>query len=547
MNRLRVASLQYFVRPIQDFSDFRDQVRGLVRTAADYGCQLLVFPEYFTIQLLTLGDIERPMVEQVRWLADWGPKFKELMGGLAAECHIHIAAGTIPTRSEATPERLYNECFFFGPDGTFGSQPKLHMTRFEKDVWKVSPGKGLRLFDTEFGRVAIAICYDVEFPEIARAAARQGAVLLIVPSYTDDRQGFLRVRYCAHARTIENQMFVVHSGTVGSLPMVPAVSLNYGQASILTPSDFSFARDGILAEGVPNQESMVIGELNLGLLRSSRFRGTVLPLRDSRRTAELVAETQVVSLIPAGGDAAAPHKKKSLRSRITIRSTQEGDFAGIRDLARLIYPDIAPWSDEQLGAHLAIFPQGQFVAVDTSSDQIVGMCSGLIIDWDRYDAGLDWSGFTAAGSYSNHDPVDGGTLYAADVMVRPGLQGHGIGKRLYRSGRFGLARQIGLRRILAGSRLRGYHRYSSKMSAEDYVIEVIHGRLNDPTLSFQLKQGFHVLTVKGGFFQGDPESEGWTAVIEWLNADVAEPKDYDQGDARYRVPRIEQPPETSTS
>lgn len=547
MNRPRVASLQYFVRPIRDFGEFQEQVRGLVRTAADYGCQLLVFPEYFTIQLLTLGDIESPMQEQVRRLADWGPEFMELMGGLASECHIHIAAGTIPTRDKTKPERVYNECFFFGPDGSFGSQPKLHMTRFEKEVWKVSPGKGLRLFDTEFGRVAIAICYDVEFPEIARAAARQGAVLLIVPSYTDDRQGFLRVRYCAQARTIENQMFVIHSGTVGSLPMVPAVSLNYGQASILTPSDFAFARDGILAEGIPNQESMVIGELNLSVLRSSRFRGTVLPLRDSRRTAELVAETEVVSLIPANEQGASSEKKKSLRSRIVIRGTQEGDFAGIRDLARLIYPDIAPWSDEQLGAHLEIFPQGQFVALDHASGQIVGMCSGLIIDWDRYDASMDWSGFTASGSYSNHDPVNGGTLYAADVMVRPGMQGHGIGKRLYRHGRFGLARQIGMRRILAGSRLRGYHRYASQMSAEDYVVEVVNGRLNDPTLSFQLKQGFHVLTVRGGFFKGDPESQGWTAVIEWLNDDVAEPQDYGQGDPQYRVPIIGASPESTQS
>src|SRR5690606_19856821 len=157
----------------------------------------------------------------------------------------------------------------------------------------------LKIFDTDFGKMAIAICYDVEFPEIARTAARAGCTVLIAPSCTDDRQGFLRVRYCAHARAIENQMFVIQSSTVGSLPMVPAVSLNYGQASILTPSDFSFSRDGILAEGIPNQESMVIGELDLALLAEQRASGTVLPLLDSEKTSALLTEVDLVSVIPS--------------------------------------------------------------------------------------------------------------------------------------------------------------------------------------------------------------------------------------------------------
>jgi predicted amidohydrolase len=104
------------------------------------------------------------------------------------------------------------------------------------------------------------------------------------------------VRYCAQARAIENQLYVIQSPTVGSLPMVPAVSLNYGQAAILTPSDFPFSRDGILAEGVPNQESMVIGELNLVTIEESRTTGTVLPLRDSATTAQVVATMEVVTL-----------------------------------------------------------------------------------------------------------------------------------------------------------------------------------------------------------------------------------------------------------
>lgn len=285
--RIRVATLQYLIRPVESFDQFAAQVTGLVETAADYKCRLVLFPEYFTLQLLTLGDVRAPIREQVKRLAGFVPRYVELFRALAARHRLYVCAGTIPV---AEGDDIFNESFFFGPDGAHRVQPKLHMTRFEAEEWIVRPRNRLKLFDTALGKVAIAICYDVQFPEIARAAARRGAKILLVPSCTDDRQGMLRVRYCAQARAIENQMFVLTSHTVGSLPMVPAVSLNYGQAAILTPSDFPFARDGILAEGIPNQETMVIAELEMGSIQRARSSGTVLPLLDSERTASVVAE-----------------------------------------------------------------------------------------------------------------------------------------------------------------------------------------------------------------------------------------------------------------
>lgn len=295
LDRLRVATLQYFIRPVRTFDEFRDQVESLVETAEDYKCRLLVFPEYFTVQLLTLGNVKRPIHEQILDLAQQSTRFIELMRDMAMQNNLYIVAGTIPVLDPAT-HVLRNECYFFGPSGKYGMQGKLHMTRFEKEEWLVHSHQKLQVFETEFGKVGITICYDVEFPEIARAAARLGAHLLIAPSCTDDRQGYLRVRYCAHARAIENQMYVVVSSTVGSLPMVPAVSLNYGQAAILTPSDFAFSRDGILAEGIPNQESMVIGDLNLKTIAESRNSGTVLPLEDSKRSAEIASHVEVITL-----------------------------------------------------------------------------------------------------------------------------------------------------------------------------------------------------------------------------------------------------------
>jgi predicted amidohydrolase len=295
VDRIRVASMQYFIRPIREFEQFEDQVSALVDTARDYKCGLAVFPEYFTLQLLTLGDTRRKIDEQVRVLASYVPRYVELMSGLAKRHGLYIAGGTIPVVDEGGDE-VYNQAFLFAPSGKWDVQGKIHMTRFEREEWFVSPRSRLRVFETSFGRLAILICYDVEFPELARVAARAGARILLIPSCTDDRQGFYRVRYCAHARTIENQVYAVQSPTVGSLPMVPAVSLNYGQAAILTPSDFPFARDGILAEGMPNQETIVIGELNLTTINENRETGTVLPLRDSQHSSEVAKGLEEIIL-----------------------------------------------------------------------------------------------------------------------------------------------------------------------------------------------------------------------------------------------------------
>ncbi len=293
--RIRVAAAQYFVRPVRTFEQFAEQVEAVVEVVAGYRCRLLVLPEYFTMQLLTLHDIRRPIAELVLEVAGHRDRFVELMRDLARQHGLYIVAGTIPAMDDGD-DRVFNDAYFFSPSGDFDVQGKLHMTRFEREEWHVSPRNRLKVFETDFGRLAIAICYDVEFPELVRAAAHQGVHLLAVPSNTDDRKGFLRVRYCAHARTIENQLYVLHSPTVGTLPRVADMSLNYGQAAILTPSDYPFARDGILAEGVLNQEDIVIGELDMHAIEEARTFGTVLPLNDSHRTRELIRDLDVVPL-----------------------------------------------------------------------------------------------------------------------------------------------------------------------------------------------------------------------------------------------------------
>lgn len=292
-DRVRVASCQYFIRPIEAFEDFLEQVRSVVATAAGYHSRLLVLPEYFTLQLAALDDPHKPVADIVRGVANHLPRFIEFMSGLSKRYEMYIVAGTIPTVDD--DELVRNDCYLFAPSGEWHCQGKLHMTRFEREDWDVIERDRLTVFETDFGRMAVAVCYDVEFPELVRSLARYGVDILAVPSSTDDRHGFLRVRYCAHARAIENQLYVIHSPTVGGLPWVPDLSLNYGTAAILTPCDYPFARDGILTEGVLNQEMVAIGELDMHTIASSRTFGTVLPLSDARHTLELSHNIDVVT------------------------------------------------------------------------------------------------------------------------------------------------------------------------------------------------------------------------------------------------------------
>ena len=221
------------------------------------------------------------------------------------------------------------------------------------------------------------------------------------------------------------------------------------------------------------------------------------------------------------------------RKGIRTRQMRRADFPGIVALTQAVYPTSRPWSEAQLESHLEVFPEGQVVAEDTATGEIVGMAASLIVFWDDYDMSSSWRDFTAAGMFTNHDPAMGRTLYGAEVMVHPARQGSGIGGLLYNSRRR-IAKRFGLLRIRAGARLRGYGAHADRMTPDEYVDKVEAGEITDPTLSFQLKRGFHVLAVVQGYLRDDPESLGYAAVIEWLNPDVATAEDYDRARQRGR-------------
>lgn len=205
------------------------------------------------------------------------------------------------------------------------------------------------------------------------------------------------------------------------------------------------------------------------------------------------------------------------RPEITVRRTRAEDLDALIALCRTVYPFSQPYDERQIRSQLRVFPEGQMVAVardpETGEETVVGMAASLILSWDDYEIQDAWRDFTDHGLFTNHDP-EGRTLYGAEVMVHPDWQGRGVGSKIYEARRR-LARRLGLLRIRAGARLRGYHRVADRMSARDYVERVIAGELQDPTLTFQLNRGFRVLHVISGYLKGDPESLGWAALIEY--------------------------------
>lgn len=275
---VRICVVQYQMRAIRGFDEFAAQCEYFVDVASGYRTDFIVFPEMVTLQLLSFMPNERPGLA-ARSLANFTPDYLSLFSNLAIKYNVNIIGGSHFTVEDGI---LYNVAYLFKRNGEIGKQYKLHITPSEKKWWGVQAGNQIEVFDTDKGRIAIQICYDVEFPELSRIAASKGAHIIFVPYCTNDRSAYLRVRYCAQARAVENQVYVAIAGTVGNLPFVDNLDISYAQSAIFTPSDVTFSRDAIAAECTPNVEMVIIHDLDLETLRRARKEGSVLNWEDRR-------------------------------------------------------------------------------------------------------------------------------------------------------------------------------------------------------------------------------------------------------------------------
>jgi predicted amidohydrolase/GNAT superfamily N-acetyltransferase len=275
---VRIGVVQWQMRPAARLETVLDQAEYFIDTVSDYRSDFILFPEFIIAPLMVNYNHLSP-AEAIRELAKHSEPLFEKMKEFAVSYNVNIISGSAPVVERG---KLYNCAFLCRRDGTSEMVRKIHITPSERESYGMTGGNELRVLDTDCGKIGILICYDVEFPELPRLLREQDMEILFVPFMTDLQTGYQRVRFCAHARAVENECYVAISGNVGNLPRVDNMDIQYSQSAVFSPSDFAFPSNGIVAEATPNTEMVLICDVNLDLLKDLHEGGSVRNLKDRR-------------------------------------------------------------------------------------------------------------------------------------------------------------------------------------------------------------------------------------------------------------------------
>jgi predicted amidohydrolase/ribosomal protein S18 acetylase RimI-like enzyme len=275
---VRIGVVQWQMRAAHHIDAIIDQAEYFIDTVSDYQSDFILFPEFFNAPLLVQFN-EESQAKAMRKLAQSTEPILAKMREFAVSYNVNIIAGSMPVVER---KRLYNVAYLCRRDGTFEAVKKIHITPNEREAFGMVGGNEIRALDTDCGKIGIVICYDVEFPELPRLLREQGAEILFVPYMTDLQTGYQRVRFCAHARAVENECYVALTGCVGNLPRVDNMDIQYSKSAVFSPSDFSFPSTGIMAESTPNTEMVLIADVDMDLLKHLSDKGSVNNLKDRR-------------------------------------------------------------------------------------------------------------------------------------------------------------------------------------------------------------------------------------------------------------------------
>lgn len=275
---VRLGIIQWQMRPYKDIDDVLQQAEYFIDTLSSYKSDFALFPEFFDAPLMAEFN-HLNEAEAIRKLAEYTPRFREEMSKLAISYNINIITGSMP---EVIDNALYNVGYLCKRDGAIERFEKIHVTPDEEKIFAMHGGNKLQTYKTDCGRIGILICYDVEFPELSRLLADEGMDILFVPFLTDTQNGYSRVRHCAQARAIENECYVAIAGSVGNLPKVHNMDIQYAQSMVFSPCDFQFPTNGIKSEAVPNTEMILIADVDIDDLRELHNYGSVKNLKDRR-------------------------------------------------------------------------------------------------------------------------------------------------------------------------------------------------------------------------------------------------------------------------
>ncbi len=276
---LRIAAAAWEVQRPGSMKDWQERLRKECGVAAEAGAKLLVLPEYAAMELTGLlhADVCADLLWSLEGMQQWREEWLETHVAVAREMGVSVLAGSFPWQLEDGSYR--NRAWLCGVDGECGFQDKMMMTRFEDEEWEITGSDRLRVFDIPGARVGVLVCYDVEFPILARQLVEAGADVLLVPSCTDTVAGFHRVMLSCRARALEQQCFVVQAPLAGSAAWSPAVDVNTGVPGVFTPVDRGFPDDGVLASGVTHG-MWLVADVPVGLHGSVRRDGQVRNFED---------------------------------------------------------------------------------------------------------------------------------------------------------------------------------------------------------------------------------------------------------------------------
>ena len=276
---VRLGLIQWQMRLYKDFDELMEQAEYFIDAVSDYRADFALFPEFFNAPLMAEKN-HLSGSQAIRELAKHTDAIVKRFSEFAITYNINIISGSMP---QLRGDLLYNVGHLCRRDGTVERYEKIHVTPDEAKVWGMQGGSQIKTFDTDCGKIGVLICYDSEFPELSRLLADEGMDILFVPFLTDTQNGYSRVRLCAQARAIENECYVAIAGSVGNLPKVNNMDIQYAQSMVFTPCDFSFPANGIKAEATPNTEMILIADVDIDLLRELNQFGSVKNLRDRRK------------------------------------------------------------------------------------------------------------------------------------------------------------------------------------------------------------------------------------------------------------------------
>ena len=276
---VRLGLVQWQMRLYKNLEELLQQAEYFVDAVSGYRSDFALFPEFFNAPLMADNN-HMSTSEAIRELAKHTDTIVQRFSELAISYNINIITGSMPELQE---DGLFNVGYLCRRDGTTERYEKLHVTPDEAKVWGMQGGHQLKAFDTDCGKIGVLICYDSEFPELSRLLADEGMDILFVPFLTDTQNGYSRVRNCSQARAIENECYVAIAGSVGNLPKVHNMDIQYAQSMVFTPCDFAFPANGIKAEATPNTEMILIADVNIDMLRELNQFGSVRNLKDRRK------------------------------------------------------------------------------------------------------------------------------------------------------------------------------------------------------------------------------------------------------------------------